>query len=323
MFERKRITQTATIYTTYCICIINAHEIYGISKEKASYKKILIMKHTIFILFIAFLLGSCHQSPSDKADFIADDLMMEEMIPITRQELSSPPPLPPRETKEVIKKKIIKDGRIGIEVDNLEQTKKQIDSLVVKHGGYYANERLNNSDWQISYNLKIRIPSNSFEKLIGEIETGGGEIKYKEIDARDVTDQFIDLEIRLENKKNYLKKYNDLLKQAKSVKDILEIEERIRGIEEEIESTTGRLKYLSDLVDYSTLDLEISKPKDNKYQPEKRDKFTKRLKHALSKGWFGFVDFIVFVIKIWPFWIIVGIIVYAWKKYRNRKKNKE
>lgn len=323
MFERKRITQTATIHTTYCICIINTDEIYGISKEKASYKKILIMKHTIFILFIAFLLGSCHQSPSDKADFIADDLMMEEMIPITRQELSSPPPLPPRETKEVIKKKIIKDGRIGIEVDNLEQTKKQIDSLVVKYGGYYANERLNNSDWQISYNLKIRIPSNSFEKLIGEIETGGGEIKYKEIDARDVTDQFIDLEIRLENKKNYLKKYNDLLKQAKSVKDILEIEERIRGIEEEIESTTGRLKYLSDLVDYSTLDLEISKPKDNKYQPEKRDKFTKRLKHALSKGWFGFVDFIVFVIKIWPFWIIVGIIVYAWKKYRNRKKNKE
>lgn len=323
MFERKRITQTATIHTTYCICIINTDEIYGISKEKASYKKILIMKHTIFILFIAFLLGSCHQSPSDKADFIADDLMMEEMIPITRQELSSPPPLFPRETKEAIKKKIIKDGRIGIEVDNLEQTKKQIDSLVVKHGGYYANERLNNSDWQISYNLKIRIPSNSFEKLIGEIETGGGEIKYKEIDARDVTDQFIDLEIRLENKKNYLKKYNDLLKQAKSVKDILEIEERIRGIEEEIESTTGRLKYLSDLVDYSTLDLEISKPKDNKYQPEKRDKFTKRLKHALSKGWFGFVDFIVFVIKIWPFWIIVGIIVYAWKKYRNRKKNKE
>ncbi|MFB6319627.1 DUF4349 domain-containing protein [Saccharicrinis sp. FJH54] len=284
------------------------------------------MKHTIFILIIAFLLSSCHQGQSDKAAYIADDLMMEEeIIPITRQELSSPPPPPltPVETKEVMKKKIIKDGRIGIEVHDLERTKKQIDSLVVKHGGYYANERLNNSDWQISYNLKIRIPGGNFEKLIDEIETGGGEIKYKEIDARDVTDQFIDLETRLTNKKNYLKKYNDLLKQAKSVKDMLEIEERIRGIEEEIESTTGRLKYLGDLVDFSTLDLEISKPKDDKYQPEKRDKITKRLKHALSKGWFGFVDFFVFVVKIWPFWIIVVIIVYGWKKYRNRRKIKK
>lgn len=283
------------------------------------------MKHTISILIIAFLISSCHQNQSDKA-YIADDMMMEEeIIPITRQELNSPPPppLPPTETKEVIKKKIIKDGRIGIEVQELERTKTQVDSLIFNLGGYYANERLNNTDWQISYSLKIRVPSDNFEKLIAKIETGGGEIKYKEIDARDVTDQFIDLETRLANKKNYLKKYNDLLKQAKSVKDILEIEEKIRGIEEEIESTTGRLKYLSDLVDFSTLDLEISKPKDFKYQPEKRDKFTKRLKHAISKGWFGFVDFIVFVIKIWPFWIIVGLIIYGLKKYRKRKKENQ
>ncbi|MRT93643.1 DUF4349 domain-containing protein [Ancylomarina sp. 16SWW S1-10-2] len=278
------------------------------------------MRHPIFILIFVFLVSSCHQQQSDKAAFIAGDLMMEEeMIPITRQEQNSPPPLPPRVTQEVIKKKIIKDGRISIEVQELEQTKTHIDSLVKKYGGYYANERLNNSDWEISYKLKIRVPSNNFERLIAEVEAGGGEIKYKEIDARDVTDQFIDLEIRLTNKKNYLRKYNDLLKQAKSVKDILEIEEKIRGIEEEIESTTGRLKYLSDLVDFSTLDLEVSKSKDSKYQLEKRANFTKRLKHALSKGWFGFVDFLVFAIKIWPFWIIAGLIFFGWKKYRQKK----
>jgi hypothetical protein len=283
------------------------------------------MKHAIFILIITFLVSSCNQSPSDKTAYIADDIMTEEdIIPVTRQYLINPPapPLPPLKTEEVVKKKIIKDGRIGIEVQELERIKAHVDSLIVKFGGYYANERLNNTDWEISYTLKIRVPGDNFEKLISKIETGGGEIRYKEIEARDVTDQFIDLETRLANKKNYLKKYNDLLNQAKSVKDIIEIEEKIRGIEEEIESTTGRLKYLSDLVDYSTLDLEISKPKDLKFQPEKRDKFTMRVKYALSKGWYGFVDFIVFVIKIWPSWILVGLLVYGWKKYRKRKKNK-
>uniref|UniRef100_UPI00321628CD DUF4349 domain-containing protein n=1 Tax=uncultured Draconibacterium sp. TaxID=1573823 RepID=UPI00321628CD len=284
------------------------------------------MKQTIFILIIAFLISSCHQKVADKNSYMfADAVIQEEIIPTTRQQQNSPPapPLPPTETKEVIKKKIIKDGRMGIEVQELERTKTYIDSLVAKYGGYYANERLNNSDWKTSYNLKIRVPSNNFERLISEVETGSGEIKYKEIDARDVTDQFIDLETRLANKNNYLKKYNNLLTQAKSVKDILEIEEKIRVIEEEIESTTGRLKYLGDLVEYSTLDLEISKPKDYKYQPEKRDNFRKRLKHALSKGWYGFVDIIVFVIKIWPFWIIAGLMVYGWKKYRRRKKNRK
>lgn len=281
------------------------------------------MKHTIFILIIAILISSCHLNQSDKEAFIANDMMMdEEIIPLTSQQRHSSPPLSPIETKEVIKKKIIKDGRIGIEVQELEQTKAQIDSVILKFGGYYANERLNNTDWEISFSLKIRVPSDNFEKLIAAIETGDGEIKYKEIDARDVTDQFIDLETRLANKKNYLNKCNELLKRANTVKDILEIEEKIRGIEEEIESTTGRLKYLTDLVAFSTLDLEISKPKDYKYQPEKRDKFTKRIKYAISKGWFGFVDFIVFFTKIWPFWIIVGLMVYGWKKYRKRKKNK-
>lgn len=282
------------------------------------------MKHTIFILITAFLISSCHQSQPDKTIDMADDMILrEEMIPITRQSQNEPPPpIDNIEKQEVMKKKIIKDGRLGLRVSELEKSKIRIDTLIKKHGGYYANESLNNSDWESSYTLKIRIPSTNFEKFISDIETGDGEILYKEIDARDVTDQFIDLETRLENKRNYLIRYNDLLKKANSVKEILEIEEKIRGLEEEIESTTGRLKYLSDLVDYSTLDLTISKQKDFKYNPSKRDKFSERLKQSLSRGWFGFVDFLLFIIKIWPFWIIVGLIFYGWRKYKKSKKDK-
>ncbi|MGQ1889199.1 DUF4349 domain-containing protein [Thermophagus sp. OGC60D27] len=282
------------------------------------------MKNSIFILFVAFLTTSCHQNQSDHAGFIADEILTEEEIfPAIRQDLVAPPPPPlsPIETtKEVIKKKIIKDGRLGVEVQELERTKTHVDSLVERFEGYYASERLNNTEREISYNLKIRIPSHYFEKFIAQVEEGNGEIKYKEIDARDVTEEFIDLETRLANKKNYLKKYNELLTKAKTVKDILEIEDKIRKIEEEIESTTGRLEYLNDLIDYSTLHLEISKPKDFKYQPVKRDKFTNRFIHAIANGWFGFIDFIVFLVKIWPFWILMALTIYAWKKFRLRKK---
>lgn len=279
-----------------------------------------MMRKILSIFIMTILIASCQQKQTDKASYAVAD-MEEEMIPITRQSPNAPPPpIDKIEKKEVIRKKIIKDGRLGLRVSELEQTKLRIDTLIKNHGGYYANESFNNTDWESSFNLKIRIPSANFEKFISEIETGDGEILYKEIDARDVTDQFIDLETRLENKRNYLNRYNDLLKKANSVKEILEIEEKIRGLEEEIESTTGRLKYLSDLVDYSTLDLTISKQKDFKYNPAKRDKFSERLKQSLSKGWFGFVDFLLFIIKIWPFWIIVTLVLYFWKKYKMTKK---
>ncbi|MBN2612420.1 MAG: DUF4349 domain-containing protein [Bacteroidales bacterium] len=280
------------------------------------------MRKILSLFIFTILITSCHQKQTDKASYAVADIS-EEIVPITRQSPNEPPPQVDQiEKQEVIKKKIIKDGRLGLRVSELENTKLRVDTLVKKYVGYYANESLNNSDWESSYVLKIRIPGANFEKFISDIETGDGEIIYKEIDARDVTDQFIDLETRLENKRNYLKRYNDLLNKANSVKEILEIEEKIRGLEEEIESTTGRLKYLSDQVDYSTLDLNISKQKDFKYNPAKRDKFSERLKQSLSKGWFGFVDFLLFIIKIWPFWIMVTLILYFWRKYKMTKKNK-
>ena len=278
------------------------------------------MKNFLSIILVALLIISCQQKKSDN---LADMTMAEETVLADQQtQIDSSPLIDEVDNQEVTKKKIIKDGRLGVRVTDLENTKSRIDTLIIRHGGYYANESLNNSDWETSYNLKIRIPSENFMKFISDIEAGDGEILYKEIDARDVTDQFIDLETRLENKRNYLKRYNDLLVKANSIKEILEIEEMIRALEEEIESTTGRLKYLSDLVDYSTLDLTISKQRNFKYNPAKRDKFTEKLKQSLSKGWFGFVDFFLFIINIWPLWIIILFIFYLWKKYKmKRKKN--
>ncbi|MBK6285004.1 MAG: DUF4349 domain-containing protein [Draconibacterium sp.] len=202
----------------------------------------------ILSLFILAILISCNQKQAEDNSF-ALAKMEEEVIPETQQSTNAPPPpIGKIEIQEDIRKKIIKDGRLALTVSELEKTKSRIDVLIKNHGGYYANESYNNTDWESSFNLKIRVPFANFEKLIYDIETGDGEIQYKEIEARDVTDQFIDLETRLENKRNYLIRYNDLLKQAKNVKEILEIEEKIRGLEEEIESTTGRLKYLGDLV---------------------------------------------------------------------------
>jgi uncharacterized small protein (DUF1192 family) len=276
----------------------------------------------ILTLFVLAILISCNQKQAENDSYALGNVE-EEMIPVTRETADiPPPPIAKIEKQEEVRKKIIKDGRLAILVSELEKTKSRIDILVKNNGGYYANESFNNSDWESSFNLKIRVPFTNFENLINDIETGDGEIQYKEIEARDVTDQFIDLETRLENKRNYLIRYNDLLKQAKNVNEILEIEEKIRVLEEEIESTTGRLKYLSDLVDYSTLDLTISKKKEFKYNPVNRDKFSERIKLSLSKGWYGFVDFMLFVIKIWPFWILVTLIIYFWRKLKKRKNKK-
>jgi len=152
------------------------------------------------------------------------------------------------------------------------------------------------------------------------IETGTGEVLYKDINARDVAEEYIDLETRLANKRKFAERYTELLKKAGTVKDMVEIEESIRNIEEEIESTEGRLRYLNDQVSFSKLTLILTQEKNYTYKPQHTRNFFERLKESLHKGWKGFVGFLLLMVRIWPFWILA---IVGWMLYRRFKKRRK
>lgn len=300
------------------------------------------MKRIILIIILSLSINSCTQRKTTNSDLlVANDIE----IPLTeRMPMDQRPP--GSETLEMdeatgveiieeeqiedhtvysnqIEKKIIKDGRIGVEVDNIEASKIKIDQLVKLKGAYYSKDRFEDSEYESSYFLIIRIPSVEFESFVSEFSSFNGKLIYKEIKSRDVTSEFIDLETRLVNKRKYLEKYRDLLRNAKNVKDILEIENEIRELEEEIESTVGQLKYLKDLVGYSTLDLVVTKKRDFKYTPEAKDSFVERLKESVSNGWTTLVNFILMIFRLWPIWLVLPILIFLLRKYRKNRKLKK
>ena len=279
-----------------------------------------MMNRLMAILGVLLLIASCNTGGRDEVMMNDLSLKQEEAIPGARfsgeaQAAQGEASLP----VETVRKKIIRDGRMGIKTSDLEAAKARVDSLVKVHGGYYSRESLHNSDFETAWQLNIRIPAAGFEKFIAGVESGKGEILYKEVAARDLTDQFMALQTRLAIKQEYLERYRELVKKAANVKEILEIEEKIRMLEEEIESVTGRLKYLGDQVDYSTLDLSITRHKGFKYSPDQRGDFGERLKLSLSKGWHGFVDFLLFLLRLWPFLILAVPTVYFWRRYRRSR----
>jgi hypothetical protein len=275
----------------------------------------------LLVIFSVFFAG-CGERPSGEIYF-------EDMA-----ERTSQPAMPGREAKfsgperdavpgsDMIsdQKKVIKSGNIGLNVDELESARHLIDSLVLYFGGYYANESFNDFDHQAMYYLTARVPASSFEPFIEGIETAGFRVTDKNISARDVTEEYIDLEMRLANRRRYLERYNDLLKQATTIKDIIDIEESTRKLEEEIESAEGRLKYLTSQIDYSTLYITLIQDKEFRFRPERRNGFFERLKQSLSGGWFGLIDFSLFIIRLWPFWIILIAAIALYKKIVKRRK---
>lgn len=237
----------------------------------------------------------------------------------------SPPEIKANEEPEVAvslpvsKQKLIKDGRLSIKTNHLNAGKTYLNNLVKKYGGYYQREELSNAEQRTVYDLTIRIPAAAFDAIINDIERGEGEVTSKGISTRDVTEEYVDLQLRLANKRLYLKRYQEILSRASSVKDLMAIQENIRALQEEMESAEGRLRYLSDQVTYSTINVYLFTEKPYVHKAPQEVHFWEKLKTAFSNGWGGIVGSLLVVVNIWPLLLVVVLVWWLVKKYQGRK----
>ncbi|WP_288375727.1 DUF4349 domain-containing protein, partial [uncultured Chryseobacterium sp.] len=135
----------------------------------------------------------------------------------------------------------------------------------------------------------------------------------------DVTEEYTDTAIKLANKKIYLEKYRDMLKSAATTKDMLEIQENIRELEDEIDVAEGRLRFIDDRVNYSTLNLYLYKEKVRSSTTSKIG-FGSRFMDSLTEGWNSFVSFLLGMVSLWPFFLLIPVIIVLWRKWKSKKK---
>lgn len=270
---------------------------------------------------VSLILFSCNKSAEMSADMASAEpavaeVALDESLQLSGdadQKMSTPYVL---ETPQ--QKKIVKTGSMSIETANVGRSKQSLDALVRKFEGHYEQESLSKGNTISSYNLIIRIPSSKYDSFIAELDKGNDKITSKSIQSQDLTAQYYDLDSRIKSKRAYLQRYTELLAKARSVKEVLEIEEQIRVIQEEIDATQASLKALSNQVDYSTLTVYLYQEQSN--ISIGTDSFGSKFVDALRFGWAALETFFIVLIRIWPFLLLAGLGVLAVKKYRDRKR---
>lgn len=202
----------------------------------------------------------------------------------------------------VSEQKIIREGGVSFETPDLKQTRVFLDSLIRRYEAYLANEDQYKFDDRIEERLVIRIPADNFDDLLHDLEGSVERFDSRTISARDVTEEFLDVSLRIQIKKETEQRYREILAKAKTVRDILEVERYIGRIRTEIESLEGRLKYLENRISFSTLTVTFYQLK-----PEAVG-FSSQFGVALKNGWNSFMLFLLGVVSLWPF-IITGLIL--------------
>jgi len=214
-------------------------------------------------------------------------------------------------------KKVIRIGNISIETKDIKKSKDNIDILLNSYDGYYEQEQTSSGSTYTNYNLKLRIPSESFDNFLQKLESGSDIITEKSIGIEDISIKYYDIESRLKSKRSYLDRYQNMVKSAKSIKELLEIEEQIRQLQEDIESNESLMRNLAGQVAYSTLNIHIF------YTEASTSTFYSsiftKIKESFSTGWNLIEIIFLGLIAIWPILIGIGLLLFAWKKYKRKK----
>ena len=161
-------------------------------------------------------------------------------------------------TQAATNRYIIRSATMNIFVLSVFKSVKSIEKTANNFEGFISDSTLNNIEGSIpAATLTLRVPEKHFDKVIELIEKTG-TVTNKNIKGEDVTTEFVDTQARLRNLQKQEQQYLKILEQAYTIKDILAVTEEITKIRGQIETTTSRLKKLSNLVSLSTITVSLT-----------------------------------------------------------------
>lgn len=214
-----------------------------------------------------------------------------------------------------IERKIIRTGNLSLEVDNYRVTTAQINTLVQEMQGYIANENTHIYDRQrqlLAGNMSIRIPQERFAEALNRLE-GMGKATNRSVDGQDVTEEYVDVQSRLKAMRLKEERLLAILNKSGTLGDVLAVENELARTRAELEALEGRLRYLNNRTELSTINISIRET----LTPIKKIKTTglegvlARTREAFIKSInsiiIGIGNLIVYIGSYLPF-IILGII---------------
>jgi hypothetical protein len=220
-------------------------------------------------------------------------------------------------------RKVIRHGNMSLEVDSVEEILGRIKTLVNDAGGYISNENVSEDYYaRKSGSIACRIPAEKLDQAMEQIG-GWGKVDNVSVNADDITDQYFDLEIRLENQKALAKRLVALLeRRTNELKDLLEIERELARVRTQIDSMEGRKRLWDSQVALSTLVVEVHEPLPKIAGDE--GGAWRTLLRSFGDAADNFVLTIAGIISASgsaiPLLAVLIFVVWIWRSWRKRKK---
>lgn len=283
------------------------------------------------VLLVVGLIAGCGSS-SDKAasyerteeaapaeEYATDDIYMNEAM-ATEEGYDSgsveEPAAEGGETQSVAaNRKLIRNVNMGVETEEFDTLLVKINQKIEQLGGYAESTNISgrsygddSSDRYAS--MTIRVPSAKLDEFVSEVSEISN-VTNKSESAEDITLQYVDTKSRRDSYQMEYDRLQELLDEAEDLDTIIALESRLTEVRYQLESYESQLRTYDNLVDFSTVYLDINEVKRLTPQVEESrwDKIKVGFVESIYNVTEGLMDFGVgFIIAI-PYLIIWAIVI--------------
>lgn len=220
-------------------------------------------------------------------------------------------------------KKIIQTGQITIIVEDIKKSSSNIRTTVNDLGGYMESENI----MEYNSDARVRIPAEKLDVFV-EYMAKNFDVRNQQMSAQDITDTYVDNDARLLNIKAQEAQILEVMKSAKTVEEILKVQNELFRVRSDIEVMQGRKKVWDRDVNFSTVTVSASKKQsaiESKIKILTGSEFGKAISKGFSKSTTSvilfFENLIIFILSniiVLLILVVVGYFVY--KKFLTNKK---
>jgi hypothetical protein len=265
------------------------------------------------------VMGMIAPAPAmDMAVSQRNSLAVEESVSYTK----TAPDSTDNDLSQSTERLVIKTGRFSIVVADVPTAVKSVNEYAVQKNGYVVSSETSKAGLAPYATVIIRVPATIFDEGVGDIKALG-DVQSELINGQDITEEYVDLEARLKNLRATESQYLEIMKKAYKIEDILQVQNYLSNVRAEIESMMGRMKYLKDSADMSTITVNLSTDPEALPVVDDTDKWKpwNAVKES-ARGLLGLAKSLSYVV-IWfavyiPLWIAIALV--GWIGYRVVKK---
>jgi hypothetical protein len=161
----------------------------------------------------------------------------------------------------VVDRKIIYTVNLDLVVEDTEVAFQEIQRLTEGMGGFVSQSNMWRQEDHPRGSLTVRVPAESLDEALAQFRALAVDVESQSRDSQDVTEEYVDLQARLENEQRTERELQELLESRSErgkTDDILQVHRELSQVRSQIEQIQGRMTYLDNLSSMATVHISLT-----------------------------------------------------------------